>query len=399
MQAQAFELFQGPAALRGEVPACLSTDPYCLATVTRADILYKVLKFAAFYLHFFSLSAPALVSMCRSAMKQRFVIPGLFSAYSMQSSTFLEHDTLQIGTVLREQCERYTHLLGYAPTGSLGCINDYQSFFTTVDVGGVIWNVHPISFPDSAPYYGSLTSLAVSSELDTVWACGKSPDEEVWSIHSFALSELKVPGWKSPAGAYGVTGIRMCKTQQLESFGSTGGKAKCNLNWDKKNLLLWAGNTAQPGEEGFARAYEMSSTRFGCPAGGSTISAPVSYSRSVMAYGPHVSAFAFLTDILDDDYVAVARCDNYNRNHGPCVLEFFSVPHLRRGVLDLATMGGPQLALRIPSGIGSLVHDTSLGLSSTAGGYFHASFIGTTPENVEATEAQGGDPEVCAFVC
>jgi hypothetical protein len=193
-------------------------------------------------------------------------------------------------------------------------------------------------------------------------------------------------------------GIRMCKTQQLESFGSTGGKAKCNLNWDKKNLLLWAGNTAQPGEDGFARAYEMSRTRSGCPAGGSTISAPVSYSRSVMVYGPHVSAFAFLTDILDDDYVAVARCDNYNRNHGSCVLEFFSVPHLRRGMLDLATIGGPQLALRIPSGIGSLVHDTSLGLPSTAGGYFHASFIGTTPENVESTEAQGGDPEDRVFV-
>jgi hypothetical protein len=404
LETKAFELFQGAAALRGKVPACLSTDPYCLATVTRADLVYKLVNFAAFYLHFFSLSAPSLISMCRTAMKQRFVIPGLFSAYSMQSSAFLAHDTLQIGDFsLRLQCERYTHLLGYAPPAdSLGCTRDYQSFFATVDVGGVVWNTHPISFPDGTPYRGSLTSLAVSTELNTVWACGKSPDEEEWSIHSFALSELTVPGFTAPGTVrkngrpYGVSGVRMCHTQQLKGFGS--GKAKCTVNWDKKKQWLWAGNTAQPGEDGVARAYGVISG-FVCPGGGDTIAPPAPFHRRIMRFGPHVSAFAFLTDVLDDDYVAIARCHNYNRNSGPCLLEFYSVTRGRYGDMDLTAVDNPVLAMRIPSGLGSLVHDTSLGVPSTEGGYFHASFIGTTPANVDATEAQGGDPEVRAVEC
>ena len=42
-----------------------------------------------------------------------------------------------------------------------------------------------------------------------------------------------VPGWQA-RHEYGVSDISMCHTQQIESFGSTRGKAKCNLNWDKK---------------------------------------------------------------------------------------------------------------------------------------------------------------------
>ena len=59
---------QGPAALRGEAPQCSEDDPYCLAVVPRANILYRLIGFPIFYLHFWSLGTPPPANPCRFVM-------------------------------------------------------------------------------------------------------------------------------------------------------------------------------------------------------------------------------------------------------------------------------------------------------------------------------------------
>ena len=59
---------QGPAALRGELPQCSEDDPYCLAVVPRANVLYRQLSFPIFYMHFWSLGTPPLANPCKFVM-------------------------------------------------------------------------------------------------------------------------------------------------------------------------------------------------------------------------------------------------------------------------------------------------------------------------------------------
>ena len=80
---------QGPAALTGNAPSCKPGDRFCLTTALRSDFLYRQVTFGLFFIHFWSLSAPALRNVCGRTLKWRFTIPGLWSASAMQSSTFL----------------------------------------------------------------------------------------------------------------------------------------------------------------------------------------------------------------------------------------------------------------------------------------------------------------------
>ena len=70
---------------------------------------------------------------------------------------------------------------------------------------------------------------------------------------------------------------------------------------------------------------------------------------------------------------------------------------IQRSSLDL-TNREPVSTIRVPTGISSLVHDTSLGVTSTGGGYFHASFTGMTTEQADVTATYQGDPEDRVFV-
>lgn len=111
-----------------------------------------------------------------------------------------------------------------------------------------------------------------------------------------------------------------------------------------------------------------------------------------MTYGKHVSAFTFMTDLLGDEYLAIGRCDNFNRNYDPCKLEFFEVGRSRSN-LDI-TSRDPGTAIRTPTGISSLAHDSNLDVSVVDGGYFHLSFDGMTPENIDRSAENDADQEV-----
>ena len=383
---------QGPSAIRGEAPQCAADDAYCLATVTRANVLYRMIGFPIFYLHFWSLGTPPLANPCIHVSSSRFTIPGLWSMSSMQSSTLLEHGYTYRGL---NQCSRYTHLLAYAPAVPGGCTASYQSFLTTLDPFGMIHKVHPIVLPTGGKYAGTLSGLTVSRELRTAWACGKEEGDLDFSVFSFSLDDLDV-GFEQAPLSYTTSEIRACHVRTLTGMRGTAGKEACLLHWDKKKQLLWAGNTAQPGEAGQAAAHNTVATP--CGHSDSTVSAigPLIYSR--MSYGAHVTSFTFLTDVLGDDYVSIARCDNFaGSNSGkPCKLEFHEVSRSRGGMW--LSNAEPTLTIRTPAGIGSLVHDTSLGVQAAGGGFFQASFVGMTSQHADDTANSGGEPEDRVFV-
>ena len=392
------ELFiNGPAALRGNMPACAEGDKYCLLTVSRASVVYRLISFPIFYLHFWSLSAPPVANPCKFVMSTRFTIPGLWSAAAMQSSTFLNHNVKTILGVNR--CPRYTHLLAYAPavpgyTAQGSCAGGYRSFLTSNDQYGMIHNVHPIVTPDGSAYTGSLTGLAVARELNTIFACGKEHGDADYSLFSFKLSDVDVPIDPYAPVEYGERTIRMCHSQTLSGYRGTPGKERCSLHWDAWKQWLWIGNTAQQGEIGRARAFVPSSRS--CADGG-TAQSISSYSVFDMNYGEHVAAFSFMTDVLNDDYAILSRCDLFDRRSKtkPCTLEFHDVGRDRSGA---RTLGSPTLSIRTPGGLGNIVADTTLGVSQQNGGHIHTSFVGMTSEHADDTESGGGDPEDRVFL-
>ena len=385
------ELFiQGPSALKGDVPACEEDDLYCMATVSRSTAIYRYTTFPIFYLHFWSLGAPPTSNPCRFVMTTRFTIPGLWSSSAMQSSTLLGHNVKQR---FAAQCARYTHLLGYAPAVPGGCTASYQSFMATADPHGMVHTIHQIITPSGAKYAGSMSGLAVSHDLGTVWVCGKEYDQADYSLMSFKLSDLNV-GFGAAGLTYNTRTVRMCSMKTIIGYRGTAGKERCNLAWDKKKQWLWVGNTAQAGETGRAQAF--TTTQASCPGGGTVFNAN-SYSVFAMSYGEHVSSFSFLTDMLGDDYVSLARCDIFDRKAKtkPCKIEFHEVGRNREGARSL---GSPTLGIRTPAGLGNLVSDTSLGVTPYNGGYFQASFVGMTSEHADETESGGGEPEDRVFV-
>ena len=384
----------GPAALRGEAAQCASDDTFCLATVPRANPIYRLISFPIFYLHFWSLGTPPPANPCKFVMANRFTIPGLWSMSSMQSSTLLGHDFEYRGF---NQCSRYTHLLAYAPSVPGGCTASYVSFLATADQFGQVYAVHPIRLPNGNKYAGTLSGVAVSRELGTVWACGKEQDDLDFSLFTFRLTDVDI-GFDGAPLSYITREIRPCHVATLWGMRGTPGKEACQLHWDKKKQWLWAGNTAQPGERGWAAAHNTARQQCEADSGGGVAFAMGPLVYSSMDYGLHVSSFTFLTDVLGDDYVSLARCDNFNSGSAvkPCKLEFHEVHRHRRGMH--LTDASSTLTIRTPSGLGSLAHDTSLGSSAAGGGYFAASFIGMTSAHADDTALGGGEPEDRVFV-
>lgn len=382
-------LLQGPEALRGgDSPQCAHNDRFCLAEIQRSDITYRKLVFPLLFLQFWSLGAPPLgFDYCGTMMERRFTVPGLFSQYALQSSTFLQHvSTWPI------VCERYTHLLAYVPMVSAGCNLQESAFFASLDPFGAVAQVSPIILPTGDEYRGSLDSLAVARQLDTVFACGRTGQAAPWMLYSFPADQLEI-GWNNrPAPFYVERPIRACSATRIHLQPSTG-KPKCLVAWDKMRQLLWIGNTARQGEPGVAKAYELVPEVCADGSSGYGLS---EFVRAEMHYGPLVVSFAFTLDILGDEFVSLARCDNFGRNERPCKLDFHRADRMRN---DLKFGNRKPLeSLRVPSGIGSVVSDTSLGVRATAGGFFHISYVGTTVENIEWTERTSGHPEDRVFV-
>lgn len=138
-------------------PKCQPDDAYCLVTAPRGTVLYRSIFFPALYLHFFSLAAPAVIDPCSVAsenappgldtpvMQTRWTVPGLYSSYALQSSTFLRHRTVSRAVF---QCPQYTHLLAYAwvlPPGK--CEKLHPSLLAAVDPWGGLKEVKEVYVP------------------------------------------------------------------------------------------------------------------------------------------------------------------------------------------------------------------------------------------------------------
>ena len=144
------QMMQGPSAIGNAAGRRLSTAPncdpgdsYCLVKVSRSTRLYKFAIFPALYLHFWSLGSPPLVNPCEGKMEQRFTIPGLFSSFALQSSTFLAHTRDVV-------CARFTHLLAYAmvvQNEGGDCDPITPSLLVSVDAYGNINSVSELYLP------------------------------------------------------------------------------------------------------------------------------------------------------------------------------------------------------------------------------------------------------------
>ena len=323
--------------------------------------------------------------------ERRWTIPGLFSHYAMQSSSIMMHQSTW--PII---CERYAHLLAYKPLITSGCEEPDQTLLVGIDMFGSVGSVSPVSYPNGTIYQGSMEHLAVSRELGTVWGCGRADEHSPYMLYSFALEDLALNWTDSPTRTYLHRPVNMCSAVELDPnlIPPTEGKSKCLLSYDRMTQWLWIGNTAQPGEPGRAAAYEPYKVK--CTTGGGSAFMVRPYVRSRMVFGPNVVSFTFTMDILGDEYVTLARCDNFRRNKRPCRLEFHAADRWRKSMYIGARK--PVDSLRVPTGIGSLVADTSLGVRATAGGFLSISYIGTTAENIEWTTQTNGNPEDRLFL-
>ena len=145
--------------------------------------------------------------------------------------------------------------------------------------------------------------------------------------------------------------------------------------------------------------------------------------QSVLKFGADVQGFAFFDNKFGQPHVAVARCSLHLPTQ--CSIEF----HFLRGTCAKQTgklcsqvqptypqtLSGTkedecdwqtattsssgctlQMAMKIPGGIGSLQHDSSL--NAIPHQYFHASYIGTTREYYDTTQRMGREPEDRIFL-
>ena len=390
MEALILKYLQGPDALNGDTPACKPGDRFCLTTAARGDEMYRRITYSLFFLHFWSLCSPPKYNLCGTHLKWRFTIPGLWSAVAMQTSTFLAFRQKTEKFVIK--CAQFLHLLAYSPAVPGGCTDMYQSFFAGIDMAGNLAIVYPISLPNGEIYAGTLTGVAVSPPDEALWACGREDENGPWYLFSFDLRPMQF-GWdkieKTEDDLYPEHPIRMCHRKKLpDDLRVINGKEKCMVSFDAKRRWLWVGNLAQEKENGHAWAYDLQNIGTEWDRCITTSD----YTRKEMKYGKHVSAFSFLTDVLGDDYVGIGRCDNFNRVDEPCAMEFYEVDRNRED-MDLTAMEDPGTVIRVPQQIGNLVHDSSLGVPPEKGGYFHLSFVGMTPENVDKSLEYGYDPE------
>ena len=129
-----------------------------------------------------------------------------------------------------------------------------------------------------------------------------------------------------------------------------------------------------------------------------------------MSYGRYISGFAFFKNMFLEDHVALSRCPPMDwmprgATPKPCRLEFHEV-RISGGTIQIDTQAssnvdkdpsptasrtGFKYAAPIPSGLGSLAHES--GLLARPPRFFTAAFVGTTREHVVEHQAKGGDPE------
>ena len=188
------------------------------------------------HLAFWDLSSPPLVDVCGESkikvkgvsdggktMEWKFIVPGLFSTYALQSSTFLERYTVYRSAV---ECPYHDQLLTYQPneTSGTSCgTSPKNSLLVRVDAFGVVQAVHDVAYANGTMYNGSLTGVAVSTGHGCVWACGRASWGNQrwgeWQIFRFDLADVKK----------GSSTINMKHVETLSTAFKTA--ERCFLSW------------------------------------------------------------------------------------------------------------------------------------------------------------------------
>ena len=281
-------LTAGPSSVKGLMPMCREGDLFCLNKVSRSSIIHRFISFPLKYMHFMDLGGNAMFMnpmLSGPPTVRRFTIPGLWSKFSMQSSTFLNADWPRQGALKNMQ---FGSLLSFAPATPGGCTPDYISLLVSTAPFGNIVKIHGINDPQGKVYAGSLTGLAVARSDRRVYACGKEYDKKEYSLFVFNLADVDVKSI-NPKTERDIPrkDIQMCQRIQVSGIRGTTGKERCLLSWDAETDFLWIGNTAQPGESGKATAFKPP----GCSGG----LRPVGRELDL---GEHASAFSFMKDYL-----------------------------------------------------------------------------------------------------
>lgn len=264
------------------------------------------------------------------------------------------------------------------------CDDDDQDAALLVAVSntGSVLQIHEVTY-EGCKFWGQLSGLASSAQY--VWTCARSTFSTQWRIFTFASSDVSSAGMT---------------IEPISTFDIDGTGDRCVLDFEEPSQLLWV----QVGDD-TARAY---STSGGIPAG---------TSGRQLNLGLDVAGFAFFVNLFGDDYVAVARCARPGKSNIPCKIEWHNIqPFAGNNDASLIFLpaytqpddkdgqkynpesseippghGTLAYAVRTPSGVASISHDSSIG--SYPSRYFTVSFLACTGEHVTATQAAAQDPE------
>ena len=336
-------------------PTITCKDYHCLEVHKRASTVYRAFFFPVGHIQFWDLTAPPLVDPCasissgslqtslqsRGEMSFRFTVPGLYSKYAMQASTFLENEwTLCGGIVPRSYVLAYRPMEDRVPANcSLpppafeddgSCDAEPQNWtnfdlncpgrttmLAVVDGYGNLTGQHDLYDENLFKYGGSITGIAVSEEHDTVWACGQKWADASWEVLRFSLADVRGTNnnW-----------IQMTGRQPIEWL-KDAGAVRCTLTrFATATLdpdLLWVGAVVDPDniDGGEARAYSVRVPPL--PAGELTIpTSLLGAAVPTLTYGADVQGFAFFKNAFDTPHVALARCGAWFNSTDPCAIEF-----------------------------------------------------------------------------
>lgn len=416
---------------------CGNEPYYCLVAVQRSTPLYYAFFFPVEHIQFWDLTAPPLIDPCTGThgFRFRFTIPGLLSQYTLQASTFFKigHTTL-CGFVPQ------AYILTYQPavfkerapaactpgepildndgasldpfsceepaTAGISSCQGRASILVVTDAIGTVTSIQDVYVNELSKWSGSFTGVAVrqkkafgfgaESDDGTVYVCGQGQEDGNFDVLRFSLSSVRRTSGN---------GIIVAQAVHSLPWLREAGAKRCTLSFAPgEDLLpdhLWVGAVVNEDhmENGEARAYQV--RVWPLADGELAIANELGESQAEqrhLIYGAHVQGFAFFDDKLGNSHVALARCALNEAL--PCAIEFH---FLRDADAFLkATIGSAELilpadgetedcdpeledstctlamAVKVPAGIGSLAHDSSL--NAIPHQYFHVSYIGMTKE-------------------
>ena len=273
------------------------------------------------HLAFWDLSSPPLLDVCGAGviatskmgaktMEWKFVIPGLFSTYALQSSTFLQRHVVRRDGV---ECPSYDQLLTYQPnqtTGTTCGAMPKNSLLVRTDAFGIVQAVHDIAYANGTMYNGSLTGVAVSVDHNCVWACGWAGG--MWKIFRFVLAD--VLGGSSTISMANMANANLASAERCSLSFKPSVERDSTAHYDHE---LWVGSmvTEKNKLRGQAVAY--------------TVKSDGAMNRQVQTikYGAAVVGLSFFLNTFEEQHVAIARCAPLTwsvkgKKREPCRLEF-----------------------------------------------------------------------------